>query len=493
MLTRRLMLRAALVLALAGLLLVRPGRNEYAQALRQGHGYAGQFQRTAAAATYREAARLRPKCPVPYLSLARLYLDWGRTDAALEAVTAAEARSADPVEVQRLRAVVHVARARAATDRRAALWAAARAQAQDLIQLRPRDPEALSLLAGAHLALRDWEAAGEAYTQLLALDPAHPEAREQLGILLLGREAGALDLLRASDTQLAHELLHALAPSKAVLSAPAASPPGWIEEVDRALALASTRAGQVLLDHGEWALAARQLELAIGRSPAYAEARAYLGYALDHMGYASDARRHLSEAFTAAPESPVVLTLLGAHYDRSGDTAAARAKYETAYDLAPDSPAICLRIGQTWATEGRYVAAEIWLQEAVSLRPDDPELWAILARFYLDHGITSDRRAVTAIDQLLTLDPGSARGHHLRGRAALQMGDYGVAEHHLEQAIALDPQLAWAHYHLGLLWTRSGLTEQARESFTTAVDVDTSGDLTTLVESAWRGEDSPED
>ena len=480
-LARRLTLRAALVLALAGLLLVRPARNDYAHALRQAHDYAAQLQRTAAAATYREAARLRPPCPAPYLSLARLYLDWGRTDAALEAVAAAEARHADPVEIHRLRAVTHVARARAATDRRPALWAAARARAHELLQLRPRDPEALSLLARAHLALRDWEAATEAYTGLLALDPAHREAQQQLGILLLGPEAAALDLLRASDTPLAHELLHALAPWESVLSAPTASPPGEIEEVDRALALASARAGQVLLDHGEWALAARQLELAVRRSPAYAEARAYLGYALDHMDYPSDARRHLSAASTAGPESPVVLTLLGAHYDRSGDAAAARAQYETAYDLAPDSPAICLRIGQTWAAEGRYVAAEIWLQEAVSLRPDDPELWAILARFYLDHGIASDGRAVATAERLLTLDPGTARSHHLRGWAALQTGDYPAAEHHLQRAIRLDPHLARAHYHLGQLWTRTGHPDRARDAFTSALDLDTTGELLALV------------
>lgn len=494
MLTRRLILRAALVLTLAGLtLILRPARNDYARALREGHAYAGQIERTAAAASYREAARLRPQCPTPYLSLARLYLDWGRTDDALQAVAAAEARRADVVETQRLRAAAHAARARTSPGDQRALWDATRAQAEDLLLLRPRDTEALHILARAHLALRDWEAAREVYTELLALDNSDREARQQLGVLLLGHEAGALDLLRASETALAREILPAVAPSEAVLGAPAARPPGEIEEVDRALAYASARAGQVLLDHGEWALAARQFELAIGRSPAYADALAYLGYALDQMGYSSDARRHLTEAVTTAPQSPLVLTLLGAHYDRAGDTAAARAHYETAYDLAPDSPAICLRIGQTWAAEGRYVAAEIWLQEAVSLRPEDPQLWEILARFYLDHGITSDGRAVTAAEQLLSLDAGSARGHHLRGWAALQIGDYAAAERHLQRAIRLDPHLPWAHYRLGQLWTRSGRPDRAHDAFTTALDLDTTGELTPLIVAARSRDANAED
>jgi tetratricopeptide (TPR) repeat protein len=210
----------------------------------------------------------------------------------------------------------------------------------------------------------------------------------------------------------------------------------------------------------------------------------YLGHALDQMGYPDDAEPHLLGATGAASDSPVAYTLLGLHYDRLDEEAAARAQYEAAYDLAPENPALCVEIGHTWAAEGRYVAAEIWLREAISLKPDDPGLWEILARFYLDHNITSDDRAVLAAEELLGLVPNGAHAHDLRGWAAFQVGDYAIAHEHVQRAIELDPEMASAHYHLGLLKTAQGYPEEAQEAFTRAIDLDVTGKFRALVQRA---------
>jgi Tfp pilus assembly protein PilF len=70
----------------------------------------------------------------------------------------------------------------------------------------------------------------------------------------------------------------------------------------------------------------------------------------------------------------------------------------------------------------------------------------------------------------------------VRGWAACQAGDYGTARASLLRAIALDPALAVAHYHLGRLWAAEGAAEQAREAFARALDLDTTGELAPLVE-----------
>jgi tetratricopeptide (TPR) repeat protein len=180
----------------------------------------------------------------------------------------------------------------------------------------------------------------------------------------------------------------------------------------------------------------------------------------------------------------VAHTFLGLHYDERGDAAAARAEYETAYDLAPDNPAICVEIGQTWVAEGRYMVAEIWLQEAVSLRSDDPSLWEVLARFYLDHHITSNDRAIKATERLLELAPDSAQAHDLRAWAAFEKGRYETADAHLQRAIELDATLARAYYHLGRLRKAEGRAGAAAEAFQRAIDLDTTGRLVPLVERA---------
>jgi lipoprotein NlpI len=55
---------------------------------------------------------------------------------------------------------------------------------------------------------------------------------------------------------------------------------------------------------------------------------------------------------------------------------------------------------------------------------------------------------------------------------------------YLLQAMDLDPTLASAHYHLGVLLNEQGDSEGAQEAFVRAIDLDTTGTLAPLVERA---------
>jgi tetratricopeptide (TPR) repeat protein len=468
---------ALVFLAVALVLILRPASAPYLDRLRRGDAHAAQAERTAAVAAYEEAARLRPRDPAPYLRLAQVYLDWGRTDIALDALAEAErlgAQAGDDgavlaLPLERLSVAIHAARAD---------WPAVVEHSQRVLALVPSESSiegAASLneahtvrhtQARAYIELQDWESAQAVYEALLHADPADPVAHERLGILLLGDDPAAIQHLFAAQTDLANRLLVTM------------GEPGTAEDP----AYASALLGQVLFEAREWALAVRQFERALSLNPEYPDAHTYLGHALDQGGHLDEARPHLLRAIALAPDSVVAHTFLGLHYDRLGDFSAARAEYETAYDLDPDNPATCVEIGQTWAAEGRYVAAEIWLMEAVSLEPNDPALWEILTRFYLDHSIIAEGRGVEGAEQLVALAPDDAGAHDLQGWAALQVGDYATAEDSLLRAISLDPTLAAAHYHLGLLRIARGAPVEAREAFVRARDLDTTGELASLIE-----------
>jgi len=444
---------ALALLAVALVLILRPTGAPYLDLLRQGDEHVARAERTAAVAAYEDAARLRPGDPAPYLRLAQVYLDWGRTDDALAAIAEAEQLSAKGAGgLERLWVAVYAARAD---------WPAVVEHAQQLLALAPADGSnaARHALARAYVELQEWDAARAEYETLLRADPADSLAHERLGALLLGEAPAAIQHLFAAGTGLADRLLAAM------------GEPGAADDP----AYASMLLGRVFFEEQEWALAVRQFERALSHNPDYPDAHAYLGYALDHQGRSGEARPHLLRAVALAPDSAVAYTFLGLHYDRQGDFSAARAEYETAYDLDPDNPATCVEIGQTWAAEGRYVAAEIWLLEAVSLQPDDPALWKVLARFYLDHNITAEGRGVEATEMLVELLPDDAGAHDMRGRAAFQVGDYGTAQASFLRAMSLDPTLAVAHYHLGLLWAAQGAHQKAQESFIRALDLDTTG------------------
>ncbi len=470
---RRLLITfpALALLAVALVLILRPTSAPYLDLLRQGDEHAARAERTAAVAAYGEAACLRPGDPAPYLRLAQVYLDWGRTEDALAVIAKAERLGAEggdgsaalTISLERLLVVAHTARAD---------WPAVVEHAQWLLALAPANPDDASIarhaLARAYVELQEWDAARAEYETLLRADSADSIAHERLGALLLGDGPVAVQHLFAAHTDLADRLLAAM------------GEPGTADDP----AYAGALLGQVLFEEQEWALAARQFKHALSHNPDYPDAHAYLGYALDQMGRPGEARPHLLRAVALAPDSAVAHTFLGLHYDRLGDFSSARAEYETAYDLDPDNPATCVEIGQTWVAGGRFVAAEIWLREAIYLQPDDPALWRILARFYLDHNITAKGRGVEAAERLVELSPDDAGAHDLRGWAALQVGDYDTAQDSLLRAISLDPMLASAHYHLGLLWAIRGAHQKARGLFTRALDLDTTGGLVPLVERA---------
>ena len=462
---------ALALLAVALVLILRPTRTPYLDLLRQGDAHAATAERTAAVGAYREAARVRPGDPEPYLRLARVYLDWGRTGDALVALAEAErlvAEGAGGRAVSEAMLATSVERSWVAIHAARADWPAVVEHAQRLLDLVPADGPARHALARAYAELEEWDAARAEYEVLVRADPGDRLAHERLGALSIGGDPAAIQHLFAAGTGLADRLLAALGETGV------ADDPAYT----------SALLGQVLFEGQEWALAARLFERALSDSPDYPDAHAYLGYALDRMGRPGEARAHLVRAITLTPDSPVAHTLLGLHYERLGDVSTARAEFEAAYDLDPTNPATCVEIGHTWAAEGRYLAAEIWLREAVSLRSDDPALWEALARFYVDHNITADGRSVEATATLVELSPGDARAHDLQGWAAFQAGDHDAAQDSLLQATLLDPALAPAHYHLGRLWAAQGAQQKAREAFTRALDLDTTGALVPLVQRA---------
>ncbi|MFL7793307.1 MAG: tetratricopeptide repeat protein [Anaerolineae bacterium] len=475
-LSRRLLTFLALALLLTALVLIlRPIDTRYQDLLRQGDVLAARTERTAAAGVYEEASRLRPDAPGPYLHLAQLYLDWGRTDEALTALEKAErlgVGQGDSVRLAQLWIEVYVARAD---------WPVVIERTQQLLALVSDDTSAAvdastttdvrHTLARAHVELRQWDTARAEYETLLQSDPNDTLAHERLGALLVGSDAAAIQHLYAAETDLSIELL-------AVLERPdALDNPAYVQAL----------LGRVLFEAREWALASNHFEQALQFDPAYPDAHAYLGYSLDQMGYPREAWPHLLMAVSWAPDSAVTHIFLGMHYDSQGDSVAARVEYEAAYDLDPTNPATCISIGKTWADEGRYVAAEIWFLAAVSLQPEDPTLWEILVRFYLDHTITFAGQAVAVADKLLELAPDDAQAYDLRGWAAFQVGDYVTAQDFLLQALDLDPALASAHYHFGMLLSVQGDSQGAREAFVRAIDLDTAGTFVPLVERAMSG------
>ncbi|NLE43564.1 MAG: tetratricopeptide repeat protein [Chloroflexi bacterium] len=441
--------RSLLVVLLSVVAILGPTNQPYLELLFQADAHARRLERTAAIATYQQAADLMPGFPQAHLGMARVYVSWNRVPDAITSLNEAEHRGAPPIEVGRLRLEVL---------RRQGNWSSVLELASVLSSLTPGDRYSLHALGDALLHTRNWVGARVIYQRLIADDPSDSRAQERLGILLLGR-AEASQYLYAAHTELADQLI-------ATLSGPgAASEPAYM----------FTQQSVILLAAREWPLAVRLLEHALELSPAYPDALVYLGYALDQMDREEEAERRLLEAVALAPESVVAHTMLGMHYRGTGRLREARAHFETAYDLDPTNAALCVEIGHTWAEEGRYAAAEIWYEEAVSLEPAASVFWSTLATFYVTNGIDVPNRGTAAASRYVELAPDDALAHDLLGWAQYQQGNFTAARAALERAITIDSELASAHFHLGQVMRELGAWVEVSALFQRAIDLDTDG------------------
>ena len=433
----------------------------------------------------------RPLDPQPWRLLGDLYADRGQPDDALDAYGQAISRGNDEAAMDQSLARLY---ADLGDDRQAhAHWT-------KYLARRPDDRVARLALVWTDVRLADWRKAIANMEQLLIDHRDDLIAHAWLGLLQIGPNAleGTVHLQRAAEDP---ELGRLLAPVLAAQSHSASGDnPAYrsallgvaLLDLDVSALLYDPAAGpgiegQPLVEAQQavTTLALRSLLAATHRSPAYADAYAYLGQALDQLGWSGWARTSLNRALELAPQSPVVQTLLGLYWDRRGASALARHYYETAFLQDQGNLSLCLEISDTYSAEGNYTAAEVWLFYAAEIAPSDAQVWEALARFYLDFGIGVEQSGLTAARRLLTLTPDDARAHDLLGWAHFLAGEYDHARTSLTQALTIDPSLASAHFHLGRLQAHLGYHNEASLAYRRAADADTGQELTTQLERAW--------
>jgi tetratricopeptide (TPR) repeat protein len=112
--------------------------------------------------------------------------------------------------------------------------------------------------------------------------------------------------------------------------------------------------------------------------------------------------------------------------------------------------------------ESQHQAAEAkpLLETAIALGSDDPPAYYHLALAIKDLTPRDNENAYKIISQGLNLDPHDPYIQTLAGKIALDMEDYPVALHHLQEAIRLLPEMAEAHWLLASLYRVSGEEEK---------------------------------
>ncbi len=446
--------RAALKLSIVALGLLLLGLTPYPRALtaamRSGHSHLVAGEYGAALAAYERAARLDADSPRPWLRTGDILLKQGRYARAIVAFQEAE-RLGGGVEATLKLGECFAGRG----DWTAAMetWLRARESAPD-------DGRVYLALARGSVAQRLFAQAGRLLDRAVALpaiDGSAARAHALLGRLLIDDEPA-----RAAE----HFRLAGDADMLAVLDAAGAE----AEPGRRSLLL-----GIAFLQRGELTLARREIEAAIGRAPADAEAYAYRGHVLDRMGETVDARTSLARALELDPDSALAYYFLGMHERQVGNLTQAQAALWEALGRDPENAAMRVAMGEVFAEMGDYAHAAEWYQGAVDVAPDDVEFHLLLVHFYLDHIYQVEAAGVPAAEAAVALAPDDPRALDLLGWAYHLAGRSSEAQPVLAQALALDPDMVSAQYHMGSVLATLAQHESACQHLQRAADLDTAG------------------
>ncbi|MBW2457553.1 MAG: tetratricopeptide repeat protein, partial [Deltaproteobacteria bacterium] len=141
--------------------------------------------------------------------------------------------------------------------------------------------------------------------------------------------------------------------------------------------------------------------------------------------------------------------------------------YTTLARRYPDDPNKLFEAATQLSNLGHPREGRDLFRTALRLSPDDLRLRLNYALSLLQLGATE--QAIAVLARLRRERPGSPLVLRNLGMATLEAGDPGVAVHHLEEALAIDPESISARLALGRAWTALGELNRAEGALTEVV------------------------
>lgn len=321
---------------------------------------------------------------------------------------------------------------------------------QELLETGYVSGEVYERLTKAYWKDGDYTSALEYLQAWVDLEPVNAVARYQFGVLLTAtRPQDALPhLMQAAilDPQ--------FDPSVQILRA----------SLNRAflqddLAYQFVESGRGLAALGDWMLAAEAFRNALAVNPKYAEAAAWLGEATSQLG--GDGYPYLQMALQLAPDLAITHIFYGLYWQRAGRPQVALSEFQEAAQLEPQNPAWQILVGEAAARSGDLISALDTFKEAVRLAPNEPNYWRALVIFCIQYNAEIEDTGLPAALNLVSMAPDDWQSWDTLGQVSLALGNHDEAEGLFLKALALGPQEAGIHLHLGILYLQENEPESA--------------------------------
>ncbi|MBU0982146.1 tetratricopeptide repeat protein [Patescibacteria group bacterium] len=368
-------------------------------------------------------------------------------------------------------------------------------------QIQEDNPQAHLLLAKTYLKLEDYESAAVEYKLILDKNPQNTEARTYYGkTLLLNKqfdEAKAVfsPMETVQEAKYYDALLEAYAGNfeeseKMLLEAEKLS--GGIPRETFELILKDfemfkdqkegqevylqTVLAKTMLDLGEYQLAEVLSQEALDVKSDYRDAWMILGYALlktkDYQG--------AEDAFTEAKKLDAVKNevhyFLGTSHYFQAEYKEAITEYELAllYGFNPERE-VYTKIAESQFFLGEYNDAIASYEHLAKIDSSSVDIFVRPVTIALNH-LHDSSRAYALAKMAVEKFPTEAIAHDLLSWTYIEMDKLEEAEAEINKTFMLNPNLASAHYHAGLLREKQGHLEGAKWEFKRAYELAKSGD-----------------
>ena len=223
----------------------------------------------------------------------------------------------------------------------------------------------------------------------------------------------------------------------------------------------------------EWEIAEEAFQRAVDADGENAEAWAWLGEAEQQLG--RDGRGKLDTALKFGRTNPIVLSLRGLYWMRQGKGDQALAEYLLAAEYDPENPAWQISIGQAYAQRGDLQAALAAYVHATEIAPTDATVWRLLAAFCTQYNLQLEDVGLPAAQMAIELTGEDPQALDTLGWTLALLERYDEAQDVLLHAISLDPQLAPAYLHYGIVAMQLEDWETAHTYLRQARDLDEGG------------------
>lgn len=406
-----------------------------------------------------EMAQAYPDNPLPLLKIGQIYVVQQRWLLAEDAFNRALAR--EPQNAVALAGLAETFYGQGRLDEAVTFW-------QKAAAANPHLHGVFTGLGRTYLARFEFVAAKKAFLEQQRQQP-DPEALWYLAALEAPADSGA-----------AREYLQSIA-----------SPPGsrLSERRDYLLAAlkpftagslpaeAAKATGIALAQAQLWPLAIHALTIAKEKQgeKVDAETLAFLGYAQAQAG--RPAFELFRQAQQADPNSAWPLYFQGLYLRQKGTLRAAEAAFKQAVTLDPQNAAFYVEMAETKAQRGDLASAELWYEAAVQVSAEDLQFRLLQAKFFANWGYRMAEAGIPAARAITEADKDNAEAYDLLGWMQFLTGAPGSGEAALRQALALNPDLTSARYHLARQLEAMGRKTEAAEAYQRVIDWDTSGEF----------------